>query len=138
SLTKANKDQKAPEVQELIDKTIEPLTKTYVEQGDMLDSKSRVALIKLLAGYKDKRAEPAFKKAFEDFAKAPKSGKEDQDIKWAAIAAADTKAESLAGPMLEAFNKLRASTMLGGVVRSEEHTSELQSRENLVCRLLLE
>src|SRR5690606_41083538 len=24
------------------------------------------------------------------------------------------------------------------VVRSEEHTSELQSRENLVCRLLLE
>src|SRR5690606_41215138 len=25
-----------------------------------------------------------------------------------------------------------------GAVRSEEHTSELQSRENLVCRLLLE
>src|SRR5690606_41078522 len=24
----------------------------------------------------------------------------------------------------------------GGAVRSEEHTSELQSRENLVCRLL--
>src|SRR5690606_41275333 len=32
--------------------------------------------------------------------------------------------------------------MLGGLykthIRSEEHTSELQSRENLVCRLLLE
>src|SRR5690606_40720097 len=27
---------------------------------------------------------------------------------------------------------------LGGGKRSEEHTSELQSRENLVCRLLLE
>src|SRR5690606_41991755 len=27
---------------------------------------------------------------------------------------------------------------LGGLARSEEHTSELQSRENLVCRLLLE
>src|SRR5207302_7561870 len=26
----------------------------------------------------------------------------------------------------------------GGRTRSEEHTSELQSRENLVCRLLLE
>src|SRR5690606_40443737 len=26
----------------------------------------------------------------------------------------------------------------GDVCRSEEHTSELQSRENLVCRLLLE
>ena len=28
--------------------------------------------------------------------------------------------------------------MCGVVVRSEEHTSELQSRTNLVCRLLLE
>src|SRR5690606_42005401 len=27
---------------------------------------------------------------------------------------------------------------MGSAVRSEEHTSELQSRENLVCRLLLE
>src|SRR5690606_40127172 len=27
---------------------------------------------------------------------------------------------------------------IDGVKRSEEHTSELQSRENLVCRLLLE
>src|SRR5207302_8976967 len=27
---------------------------------------------------------------------------------------------------------------VGGSTRSEEHTSELQSRENLVCRLLLE
>src|SRR5690606_39590530 len=29
-------------------------------------------------------------------------------------------------------------TLRGGHHRSEEHTSELQSRENLVCRLLLE
>src|SRR5690606_40792940 len=28
--------------------------------------------------------------------------------------------------------------VIGWVSRSEEHTSELQSRENLVCRLLLE
>src|SRR5690606_40816686 len=27
-------------------------------------------------------------------------------------------------------------TLIIGVLRSEEHTSELQSRENLVCRLL--
>src|SRR2546427_3861644 len=27
---------------------------------------------------------------------------------------------------------------VGGVMRSEEHTSELQSQSNLVCRLLLE
>src|SRR5436309_11027748 len=29
-------------------------------------------------------------------------------------------------------------TTEGMLIRSEEHTSELQSRENLVCRLLLE
>src|SRR5690606_41422124 len=28
--------------------------------------------------------------------------------------------------------------LIAGLLRSEEHTSELQSRENLVCRLLLE
>src|SRR5690606_42012372 len=31
-----------------------------------------------------------------------------------------------------------ASRSASSMVRSEEHTSELQSRENLVCRLLLE
>src|SRR5438270_7427469 len=28
--------------------------------------------------------------------------------------------------------------IVGGILRSEEHTSELQSQSNLVCRLLLE
>src|SRR5690606_38631157 len=32
----------------------------------------------------------------------------------------------------------RAARSIGFPARSEEHTSELQSRENLVCRLLLE
>src|SRR5690606_14470780 len=32
----------------------------------------------------------------------------------------------------------RAAIVAAGPFRSEEHTSELQSRENLVCRLLLE
>src|SRR5690606_41369909 len=35
-----------------------------------------------------------------------------------------------------AINKRKVETQVA--VRSEEHTSELQSRENLVCRLLLE
>src|SRR5204863_592447 len=34
--------------------------------------------------------------------------------------------------------KSRTSSILGAPVRSEEHTSELQSRRDLVCRLLLE
>src|SRR5690606_41576983 len=33
---------------------------------------------------------------------------------------------------------LVAAALLAATLRSEEHTSELQSRENLVCRLLLE
>src|SRR5436309_7012031 len=42
-----------------------------------------------------------------------------------------------------AVNSPRSTTISGeptalAEVRSEEHTSELQSRENLVCRLLLE
>src|SRR5690606_40527401 len=33
---------------------------------------------------------------------------------------------------------IRCARRFAGRTRSEEHTSELQSRENLVCRLLLE
>src|SRR5436309_8082594 len=40
-----------------------------------------------------------------------------------------------ASPRAPASHRLRPSS---GLPRSEEHTSELQSRENLVCRLLLE
>src|SRR5690606_42150387 len=35
------------------------------------------------------------------------------------------------------LGELRVGQLVVLVVRSEEHTSELQSRENLVCRLLL-
>ncbi len=125
ALTRANKNLKAQEVQDLINKSVDALTKAYVEGGDQLDPKSRVMLIKLLSGYKDKRAAPAFKKAFEDFAKNPRTNKDDQDIKWAAIAVGDMKEESLAGPMVEAFMKLRANTMLGGVVYKDYNAAML-------------
>src|SRR5690625_6633453 len=36
------------------------------------------------------------------------------------------------------FSEVYSTTMLNPVPRSEEHTSELQSRGHLVCRLLLE
>src|SRR2546430_3251988 len=44
------------------------------------------------------------------------------------------------GPGLPAVVGLRAGVLAGdpGRARSEEHTSELQSQSNLVCRLLLE
>src|SRR5690606_40697834 len=38
----------------------------------------------------------------------------------------------------DAFMEPKEQRKVGDYIRSEEHTSELQSRENLVCRLLLE
>ncbi len=124
--TKNGNDIKAAEVQELINKTVDPLTNTYVNDYDGLDSKTRVSLIKLLASYRDKRTEKALKKAFEEFAKKPATAKDESDIKWAAKATADLKLESLAVPMVEAFVKLRASTMLGGVTYKDYSTSMLE------------
>lgn len=123
---KNGNDIKAPEVQALISKTVEPLTNAYVNDYANLDTKTRVTLIKLLASYRDKRTEKALKKAFEEFAKKPATAKDESDIKWAAKAAADLKLESLAVPMVEAFVKLRASTMLGGVSYKDYSTSMLE------------
>lgn len=114
SVTK-NGDLKSEGVQTLIAKTVDPLTKTYVDGYDTLDGKTRVSLIKLLTAYKDKRIEPAVKKALEEFAKHPATSKDDQDLKWAAIATEDLKLTGVSDPLLQAFLKLRASTMLGGV-----------------------
>jgi HEAT repeat protein len=115
TVSRKNNDTKAPEVLELVNKTVEPMTKLYVDQYDNLDSKTRVALIKLLADYRDKRTEPALKKAFDMFVKLPKTSRDETDIKWAARAEEDLQLESLDVPMLEAFRKLRTSSMLGGV-----------------------
>src|SRR5690606_41274019 len=54
------------------------------------------------------------------------------------------KYEGRAGAALSVRRESEPSNYCGpsrrstGLLRSEEHTSELQSRENLVCRLLLE
>src|SRR2546430_9752275 len=39
---------------------------------------------------------------------------------------------------LDLFKRMSETTLTGFPARSEEHTSELQSQSNLVCRLLLE
>ena len=103
AVTRNGNDIKAQGVQDVINKTVEPLTKTYTEGYDQLDSKTRTSLIKLLASYRDKRTEPALKKAFEEFIKHPASAKDETDVKWAAKATGDLKLESLAMPMVEAF-----------------------------------
>lgn len=115
AVTKANKDPSAPEVKALLDKIVDPLTKSYVTYYDDFDTKTRVTLIKLLSAFRDPRTEPAIKKAFEEFVKRPATNKDDADIKWAARGAGQLKLASLGEPMIQAFMKLRASTMLGGV-----------------------
>src|SRR2546430_6908108 len=48
------------------------------------------------------------------------------------------KADALRARNDELAGQLRAAALEGDEARSEEHTSELQSQSNLVCRLLLE
>ncbi len=115
AITKANKDESNPEVQALVSKIVEPLSKTYVDNYDTMDTKTRVSVIKLLASLKDKRAEPAIKKALEAFAARPSTTKDDADLKWAAIAAGELKLDSLNEPLVQAFQKMKTSSMLGGI-----------------------
>ena len=114
-ITRSNKDTASPEVKALLDKISVPLTKAYVDFYDDYDTKTRVSLIKLLSSFKDPRTEPAIKKAFDEFAKHPKTDKDNADVKWASRAAGALKIPALGEPLLQAFMKLRASTMLGGV-----------------------
>lgn len=114
-VTRSNKDLAAPEVKALLAKIAKPLTDAYVNYYDDYDVKTRVSLIKLLSQFKDPVTEPALKKALDEYVKHPKTDKDNADIKWAVRAAGQLKLPSLADPVLQAFMKLRASTMLGGV-----------------------
>src|SRR5437016_10250220 len=52
--------------------------------------------------------------------------------------AAETARHRAAGPVLDPLGFEFVGQLGGALGRSEEHTSELQSLTNLVCRLLLE
>ncbi|HEX2734526.1 MAG TPA: hypothetical protein VHM70_23140 [Polyangiaceae bacterium] len=114
SMTKANKDFSNPEVKGLLDKLVGPLTNIYVTEYDNLDEKTRESLINLLAGFKDQRAEPALKAAFEEFGKRGRGGKE---VKWAARAVRDMKLKGTAPAVFEAFKKTKPSTKEGAYYR---------------------
>src|SRR5690606_41513644 len=61
-----------------------------------------------------------------------------QDLKAAAKGAVSLLPSPVQQGARRAKEMLKGITIGGTLFRSEEHTSELQSRENLVCRLLLE
>lgn len=115
ALTRAEGNMEDPQVVALKDQLVGPLTQTYVDGYGDLDTKTRVNLIKLLADFKDERAVPALKKAFEEFAKRPRETKDEQDIKWAVRAYGKMGNKELAGPVLAAFEALKAHTQLGGI-----------------------
>src|SRR5690606_40088937 len=58
--------------------------------------------------------------------------------RWRQRARSRSKAPSRKCPEPQAGSIMRNPSRPNSSIRSEEHTSELQSRENLVCRLLLE
>src|SRR3712207_7226647 len=57
---------------------------------------------------------------------------------WGTLAAAAFSLLVYMGPMQVLVPFIVKNKLGGGAARSEEHTSELQSRQYLVCRLLLE
>ncbi len=83
----------------------------------------------MIADYRDKRGEPALKKAFDEFAKQPKTSKDDADIKWAARANEDLKLPGLSDPMLQTFLKMKTSSMLGGVVYKDLNEAMLAVKD---------
>lgn len=116
ALSRANGDMKDPVVVELENKLVLPLTDSYVKNYGELDTATRVHLVKLLADFRDERAIPAFKTAFEEFAKRPRKTTDEADIKWTVRAYGDMKSKELAPAVLQAFVKLQAHTQLGGIV----------------------
>lgn len=114
ALSTNNKDPNSPEVKALLDKLIDPLTKLYVDQYQNLDESARETLINLLAAFRDPRAEPALNKAFEEFGKRGRGGK---DVKWASRAVRDMKLKAVAPAVFEAFKKTKPSTKEGAYYR---------------------
>src|SRR5690606_6493703 len=75
----------------------------------------------------------------------PITRKDEQDLvyktkreKYKAVIDELVKLRGEGRPALVGTTSVEVSELLSKMLRSEEHTSELQSRENLVCRLLLE
>jgi hypothetical protein len=120
--TRANQTGDSPEMKALTEKIVMPLTKTYVDQYDNIDEKTRHRLIKLLATMRDPRTEPALTKAMSEFAEKGRGG---EDLKWAARAAVDLKLSTVSDKLLAAFLKLRADSEEGGPVYRDLNTSML-------------
>jgi len=122
AMTRANKDRNDPNMKGLLDKIIDPLTKTYVD-GD-LDERTRIDLIKFLADTRDPRAKAAWIKACAAFAEG--KGASEDDVRWAAPAIGATKLEEGAAALGQAFVKLEAGTQKGSQAYKNVHDAMVQ------------
>ncbi len=114
ALTNAKKNPENAEVKALLGQIAEPLTQVYVNEYVQLDEKTREALINLLASFRDPRTLPALNKAFEEFGKSGRGGR---DVKWASRAVRDMKSQEAAAALFAAFKKTKPSTPDGAYYR---------------------
>lgn len=114
AVTRADKDMTKPEVKSLLDELAAPLTNIYVAEYQNLDEKTREKLINLLASFRDARTEPALNKAFEEFGKRGRGGR---DVKWASRAVRDMKLKGTAPSVFAAFQKTNPTTKEGAYYR---------------------
>ncbi len=100
---------------QLLDRIVEPLTRTYVEHYAELDVSTRVALIRILSKMRDPRTAPALVKAFDEYARQPPRDRHERDVIWAAQAQTDLRLASVGDALLRAFLAFQTHTMLGGL-----------------------
>jgi len=98
---------------QLADALVVPLSSAYVEQYAALPPTNRVALIELLSLLRDARAEPAFRKAMEEFLAGSQRSAGDLDLKHAARAMQELKLEALSQLLLDCFVRFEAHTPSG-------------------------
>ena len=112
--SRANKDPEHAEVKAIVNKLVDPLSKVYTEGYTQLDENTRESVIELLASFRDPRTEPALKRAFAEFGKRGRGGK---DVKFASRAVRDMKLKGVAAEVFAAFKKTKPSTKDGAYYR---------------------
>lgn len=115
ALSRSGTDREDPRVKALVDKSITGLTELYVGKWELLDTKNRGKLLRLIESMQDPRGEAAIVAAFEQYARSPNQ-KEFPDLRWALQAQRTLNADAVKPAMLEAFLRFKAATPVGSKV----------------------
>src|SRR5690606_32554023 len=99
---------------------------TIGKVADRIKEKERYEFDKKLYEYRTKTGKVPDKTTIKEIFYIEKDNRTNEEIVYSSIISVENLADFNVG-----------KTFIDSASRSEEHTSELQSRENLVCRLLL-